>query len=38
MTQPGIEPWSPGPLTNTLLIKLEFNIEFGEHTKKSELA
>ena len=20
MTQPGIEPWSPGPLANTLLI------------------
>ena len=21
MTLPGIEPWSPGPLANTLLIK-----------------
>ena len=21
MTQPGIEPWSPGPLANTLLIR-----------------
>ena len=21
MTRPGIEPWSPGPLANTLLIR-----------------
>ena len=32
MTQPGIEPRSPGPLTNTLLIRLIFGFEILEKT------
>ena len=26
MTRPGIEPRSPGPLANTLLIRLEYHL------------
>ena len=26
MTQPGIKPWSPGPLANTILIRPRNNI------------